>query len=222
MPSRFVEVAVPVKAVVFDVGETILSDATFWGRWADWLGVPRHTLSGLVGSVTALGLNNVEALKLIKPGLDLVEERSKREAAGQGEAITEDDLYPDARPALAALQALGLWVGIAGNQTERAGELLRALGLPVDDLATSGQWGVAKPDASFFERLAQWAPGTPGEIVYVGDHRDNDIVPAKKYGLRTAHVRRGALGYLQANDEKLKAAADWRIDSLLELPRLLR
>lgn len=211
----------PVRAVVFDVGETIMSDTTFWGLWADWIHVPRHTLSGLVGAVTALGMDNVEALKLVKPGFNLAEERAAREAAGRGEQITETDLYPDARPALQALREQGLWVGIAGNQTERAGELLTALALPVDAIATSGQWGVAKPDPEFFTRVAAWAPARPGEIVYVGDHRDNDVVPAKRCGLRTAHIRRGTLGYLQADDPILKDAADWQVDSLLELPDLL-
>ncbi len=207
----------PVRAVVFDVGETIMSDTTFWGLWADWVGVPRHTLSGLVGAVTALGMNNVEALKLVKPGFHLAEERAKREASGHGEQISEADLYSDARPALQALHDRGLWVGIAGNQTERAGDLLAALELPVDAIATSDGWGVAKPDQMFFAKVADWAPAQPSEIVYVGDHRDNDIIPAKQYGLRTAHVRRGTLGYLQANDPVLKEAADWQVDSLLEL-----
>lgn len=203
--------------MVLDVGETIMSDTRFWGSWADWVQVPRHTMSGLVGAVTALGMDNAEALKLVKPGFDLVEERAKREASGHGEQIAETDLYPDARPALESLRKRGLWVGIAGNQTERAGELLTALDLPVDAIATSGGWGVAKPDLKFFAKVAEWVPAVPDEIVYVGDHRDNDIIPAKQYGLRTAHIRRGTLGYLQANDPALKAAADWQIDSLLEL-----
>jgi HAD superfamily hydrolase (TIGR01549 family) len=215
------EVAVPVRAVVFDVGETITSDATFWGLWADWVKVPRHTLSGLVGAVTALGMDNAEALRLVKPSFDLVEEGAKREASGCGEQISESDLYPDTRPAFQALREQGLWVGIAGNQTERAGELLAALGLPADAIATSGAWGVAKPDLKFFAQVATWAPAQPGEIVYVGDHRDNDIIPAKQYGMRTAHIRRGTLGYLHADDPALKAAADWQIDSLLELPSLV-
>ncbi len=55
-------------------------------------------------------------------------------------------MYPDVRPALARLRADGLWVGIAGNQTTRAGGLLRSLELPADMIATSDDWGVAKPD----------------------------------------------------------------------------
>jgi HAD superfamily hydrolase (TIGR01549 family) len=206
---------------VLDVGETITSDTTFWGLWADWVGIPRHTLSALVGAVTALGKDNVEALKLVKPGFDLAEERAEREAAGLGEQLTEADLYPDVRPALQALREQGLWVGIAGNQTERAGELLTELRLPVDAIATSGQWGIAKPDQAFFARVAAWAPAGPGEIVYVGDHRDNDIIAAADFGLRTAHIRRGPHGYLQADEPALKAAANWRVNSLLELPYVL-
>ncbi|TDU05562.1 HAD superfamily hydrolase (TIGR01549 family) [Streptomyces sp. 846.5] len=210
-----------IRSVVFDVGETLMDDSTFWGSWADWLGVPRHTLAALVGAVTAQGHDNVEALRLIRPDFDLVAERRAREKAGKGESISEADLYPDARPALTALRQAGFWVGIAGNQTARAAELLADLDLPVDAIATSGQWGVAKPDPAFFARVADWAPGKPDEIVYVGDHRDNDIIPAKASGLRTIHIRRGPLGYLQANDPVLKANADWQVDSITELTLLL-
>jgi HAD superfamily hydrolase (TIGR01662 family) len=210
-----------VRAVVFDVGETLMDDSAFWGSWADWLGVPRHTLSVLVGVVTAQGRDNADALKLIKPGFDLGAERAAREAAGHGESITEVDLYPDARPALAALREAGLWVGIAGNQTERAGQLLRALELPVDAVATSGEWGVAKPDPRFFERLCTWADYRSDQIVYVGDNRDNDIIAARNAGLHTAHIRRGPWGYQFADDPELRAAATWRIETLVELPALL-
>jgi integrase len=47
------------------------------------------------------------------------------------------------RPALTQLREDGLWVGIAGNQTTRAGRLLRDLRLPADMIATSDDWGAA-------------------------------------------------------------------------------
>jgi hypothetical protein len=40
-----------VMSVVFDVGETILDDSREFGAWADWLGVPRHTFSAVLGAV---------------------------------------------------------------------------------------------------------------------------------------------------------------------------
>ncbi|WP_037305738.1 HAD family hydrolase [Amycolatopsis orientalis] len=210
-----------IRSVVFDVGETLIKDDREWAAWADWLGVPLNTLSGLVGAVTASGRNNVEAFELIRPGFDLAAERQLREQAGVGERIEESDLYPDVRQALEALRAAGYWVGIAGNQTDRVAGLLRRLALPVDAIATSGEWGVAKPDAEFFRKVIEFAPGEPHEILYVGDHRDNDVVPASAAGLRSGLIRRGPWGYLWADDPVVRENADWVIDSLVELPGLL-
>lgn len=210
-----------IRSVVFDVGETLLDDTREWGRWADWLGVPRHTFSAVLGAVTATGRNNAETFGYFRPGFDLATERQRREDAGIGEQIDEEDLYPDVRPALTALRASGVWVGVAGNQTVRAARLLRRLELPVDALATSGEWGVAKPDPAFFSRVIEWAPGVAEEIVYVGDHRDNDMLPAQAAGLRTALIRRGPWGYLWADTPDTRAAATWVVDSLSELTVLL-
>jgi HAD superfamily hydrolase (TIGR01549 family) len=211
-----------ITTVAFDVGETLISDTSVWAGWADWLGIPRHTLSALVGAVVVKGRDNADALRLIRPGLDVVAEQAAREAAGRGEHLEEQDLYPDVRPALAALRAAGLGVVIAGNQTARAGELLRALDLPADVIATSGEWGVAKPAPEFFACLVDAAGAAPEEIVYVGDHPANDVFPAAAAGLRTAHLRRGPWGYYWADTPDVIATADWRVDSLTELVNVLR
>ncbi|XVV02702.1 HAD family hydrolase [Actinosynnema sp. CA-248983] len=211
-----------ISAVVFDVGETLLDDSREWGAWADWIGVSRHTFSTVLGAVTAAGRDNSETFAYFRPGFDVPRERILREQAGKGERIDEDDLYPDARPALARLKELDLWVGIAGNQTVRAAELLRELALPVDRIATSGEWGVAKPSPAFFHRVVAMTPERAAEnVLYVGDHRDNDIVPARAAGLRTALIRRGPWGFLWADDPLVRANADWVIDSLMELPGII-
>ncbi len=95
------------------------------------------------------------------------------------------------------------------------------MNLPVEAIATSGQWGVAKPDRDFFARVIAMAPGEPQEIVYVGDHRDNDVLPAREAGLRSALIRRGPWGYLWADQPEVRADTDWVIDSIRELPGLL-
>ncbi len=210
-----------IRSVVFDIGETLLDDTREWARWAQWLGVPAHTFSALMGAVVCRGGQLVETFALLRPGFDLAYERGLREAAGVGELIEERDLYPDVRASLGALRAAGLWVGVAGNQTARAGALVRELDLPVDAVATSGEWGVSKPDSQFFARVVDWAPGRPEEILYVGDHRDHDIVPASAVGLRAALIRRGPWGHLWADDPLVTGHAEWVIDSLEELPALL-
>ncbi|MCF3178196.1 HAD family hydrolase [Streptomyces sioyaensis] len=209
-----------IEAVVFDVGETLTSDTRYWAAWANWLEVPHHTLSALVGAVVAQGRDNSDALRLLRPGIDVAAEYAAREAAGRGEVLDESDLYPDVRPALAALRATALRVLVAGNQTVRAGELLRHLHLPADAIATSGDWGVAKPAPEFFARVVELAGTAPDRVVYVGDHPANDIAPAKAAGLRTAHLRRGPWGHLWADTPEAEAA-DWHIDGLHELLPLL-
>ena len=77
---------------------------------------------------------------------------------------------------------MGVWVGIAGNQTSRAGEILRKLDLPADMIATSDDWKASKPDVSFFHALLRATPSEPDRIVYVGDRLDNDLKPAKAAG----------------------------------------
>ncbi|MFI7536479.1 HAD family hydrolase [Streptosporangium sp. NPDC049376] len=210
-----------IRVVVFDIGETLVRDDRYWASWADWLGVSRHTLSALVGAVTAMGLDNAEAIRLLRPGVDLHAERRAREEAGRGEFLDESDLYPDVRPGFRALREAGVRVCVAGNQTVRAGNLVRGLGLPADEIAVSEEWGVAKPDPEFFRRVVELGRAAPEETVYVGDHPANDIVPARAAGLRTCLIRRGPWGHLWGNDSTILESVDWRIDNILELPSLL-
>ncbi|SEG53503.1 haloacid dehalogenase superfamily, subfamily IA, variant 3 with third motif having DD or ED/haloacid dehalogenase superfamily, subfamily IA, variant 1 with third motif having Dx(3-4)D or Dx(3-4)E [Actinacidiphila yanglinensis] len=210
-----------IKAVALDIGETLVSDTRFWAGWADWLGVPRHTVSALVGAVVSRGEDHTDAIRLLRPGLDMDAANAAREASGRGDHLDETDLYPDVRPSLAALRQAGVRVVVAGNQTARTAQLLRALDLPADAVATSGEWGPAKPDPAFFAHLLEATRTPAAETLYVGDHPAEDIHPAKEAGLLTAHLRRGPWGHYWADDPLLIAAADFRVDSLTELPALI-
>ncbi|WP_067451421.1 HAD family hydrolase [Actinomadura macra] len=207
-----------IKAVVFDVGECLVNESTEYGTWADWLGVPRHTFSAMFGAIIARGLDYRETFQIFQPGFDLAEQREERVKAGRPESFGEDDLYPDVRPALAKLRDGGLWIGIAGNQTVRAGGILRSLDLPSDLVATSDDWGVSKPDPGFFRAVVEAAPCEAHEILYVGDRLDNDIRPAVVSGLKTALIRRGPWGIIQQDDPEADSLPTMRIDSLSELP----
>ncbi|WP_116215907.1 HAD family hydrolase [Streptomyces olivoreticuli] len=208
-----------IRAVVFDVGECLVDETREYGTWADWLGVPRHTFAAMFGAVIAQGRDYRETFQEFRRGFDLYAEREKRAAAGQPEHFDEKDLYPDVRPALAELRADGLWLAIAGNQTVRAGGILRDLfTADVDLIGTSDDWGASKPDPAFFTRVAEVVPFTAGEILYVGDRIDNDIRPAVAAGMKTALIRRGPWGTIQRNDPEADRLTTMRLDSLLELP----
>lgn len=210
-----------IRAIVFDVGETLVDESREYGAWADWLGVPRHTFSSVFGAVIAEGRDYRETFQHFRPGFNLDAERAKRTVAGQPETFGESDLYPDARPSMEALREMGVWVGVAGNQTSRAGDILRKLDLPADLIATSDDWNASKPDAAFFHALLGAVPWNSDEIVYVGDRLDNDLKPAKLAGMRTAFIRRGPWGYVWDRHADMEAVADWRMTTLADLPEIV-
>lgn len=63
--------------------------------------------------------------------------------------LNNNDAYPDVRPCLTELRERGYFVGIAGNQTVRAGRFIRELNLPADIIATSDDWGASRPSVDF-------------------------------------------------------------------------
>lgn len=211
-----------IETIVFDVGETLTRDDRYWAAWADWLNVQPHTLSALVGAVVIQGRDNADAVRLLRPDIDIAAEYAAREAAGRGENLDESDLYDDVRPALATLRELGVRVIVAANQTQKAAALLRALDLPADLVIMSGEWGVAKPDPAFFARVVEVSGASPQATLYVGDHPANDVFPAKAAGLLTAHIRRGPWGHWWADDPAVRAETDWSINSLMDLVAIVR
>ncbi|MEA2607152.1 MAG: hypothetical protein QOI00_1909 [Chloroflexota bacterium] len=207
-----------LRAIVFDVGETLVDETRVWSAWADWLGIPRLTFLAVCGASIASGnLDHQAPLWLFRPDLDLGEELRKREAAGVGDRITTDDLYPDAVPCLRSLHAAGYRIGVVGNQPARAEGALTALDLPLDFVASSESWGVEKPDPRFFERIAAELDLPAAEIAYVGDRIDNDVRPAAAIGMQAIFVRRGPWAWIQSPvDDPPEAALT--VSNLAELP----
>ena len=169
-----------LKAVVFDVGETLIDETRLWERAADTAGVPRFTLMGVVGGLAARGEHHRRAWALL--GVD-------QPVATWG----SDDFYPDALPCLAALRQRGVRVGAVGNTLTDAEGLLRE---HVDLVGSSARWGVEKPAPAFFDRIVAECGVDADEIAYVGDRVDNDIAPALAAGMVAVHVRRGPWGHL--------------------------
>ncbi|NNH73056.1 HAD family hydrolase [Nocardia uniformis] len=211
------------KAVVFDVGETLIDETRIWSRWADRLGVSRFAMLGVIGGMAATGRPLRDAFELLSPGIDLEAEQIAW-AAAEPESLRvnfdADDLYPDVRRALSELRSRGLTVIIAGNQPPQAKAALERMGLPVDAIYTSAEWELEKPDPEFFLKVKEVAGVKAAEICYVGDRVDNDVMPAHAVGMHPVLIRRGPWGYLHA---ELPQASRYGtvVDSLDALPDLL-
>ena len=210
----------PVRAVFLDVGETLVDETRDWEAWADFLGVPRFTLLGVLGGIAGRGEHHLDVFTRLAPGLDVAAADAERRARGLFDGYGPQDLYPDALPCLRALKAAGFRVGIAGNQPAEVEEFLRELDAPIDVVASSTSWGVEKPSPEFFLRVAMAARVTPAELAYVGDRVDNDVMPAVRAGMIAVHLRRGPWGHLQADWPQASLAAV-QIRTLGDLPPAL-
>jgi HAD superfamily hydrolase (TIGR01662 family) len=196
-----------VRAVFFDVGETLVDEQAYWHELARRSGLAPHVLWAALGITIARGEEHTEIWAHL----------GAERPSDEGLSYHRDELFPDALPCLEELRSRGYLVGIAGNQTAALEEWARAESLPADIVASSAGWGVRKPDPAFFERVVAEAGCSADEVAYVGDRIDNDVLPARAAGLVAVHVRRGPWGHLQRGAEQ----ADIRLDSLAELPGAL-
>ena len=145
-------------------------------------------------------------------GETLVDEARHAATGDPMRPFATEDMHPDALPCIVELRRRGLRVGAAGNMRAVHETFLRE---HVDDVGSSERWGVEKPSAGFFERVRELVACAPGEIAYVGDRVDNDVVPSLAAGMTAVHIRRGAWSH----QEPPPAAI--RIRSLAELPEAL-
>ncbi|MGH8982072.1 MAG: HAD family hydrolase [Acidimicrobiales bacterium] len=199
-----------IRAVVFDVGETLVDETRAWTLEAHRAGITPFTLFAVLGAIIERGEDHRRVWDFF--GL---------EPPQAPIPLQEADFYPDALPCLRSALAAGWKVGLAGNQPEATEEMLHSLGLPIDLVASSARWGVEKPDPAYFRRICDELDIEPARVAYVGDRLDNDVLPAKKLGMVTVFVRRGPWGHLHARRPEA-AAADLRLDDLTSLvPALL-
>ena len=197
-----------LRAVFFDVGETLVDEERLWRKLCADSGLQPHVVWAALGMTIAHGEEHTglwRHLGIERPG-----------TWWEGIAYELEDLYADARPCLEELRALGLTVGIAGNQNEALERWARESGLPADVVTSSASIGARKPDVRFFEAIVTLGGAEPSEVAYVGDRVDNDVLPAQRAGLVAIHVRRGPWGHLQRAPVGVPA-----IDSLAELSRTL-
>jgi HAD superfamily hydrolase (TIGR01549 family) len=202
-----------VDWVILDVGETLIDETRVWAEWADAIGVSPLTFGAALGAVIAAGDAHQTAFDRLGATDWRRHAVAVEEALGGLQAI---DLYPDALPTARALHDRGYRVAIIANQPASRRDQLLAMGFAPDVIAMSEAMGVSKPDDAFFGRaLELLGSPDPGRVAHVGDRVDNDVIPARRYGLRSVWLRRGPWGRLQRDET---GAAELVIERLDELP----
>lgn len=129
-------------------------------------------------------------------------------------------LYEDTKGCLEKLREK-YRIGVIANQNPGTNERLRTFSILqyIDVVAASSDEGFNKPDERLFEIALQKANCRPDQAIMIGDRIDNDIVPAKRLGMKTIWIRQGPGRYwsIRRKDEM----PDYQVNSLSELLRIL-
>jgi putative hydrolase of the HAD superfamily len=107
-------------------------------------------------------------------------------------AAVRFDAYPDAAPALVALQARGLPVVVVSNWDCSLGSVLERCGLApyLAGAVSSAEAGARKPDPAIFAPALELADCGPEESLHVGDTPHEDLEAARAAGIRALLIDR--------------------------------
>jgi len=200
---------VALRAVVFDVGETLVDEERWWRELCARAGLQPQVVWAALGVTIERGEEHDALWGHLGLG---------RPPSWWREIVYSlDDLYPDAWDCLERVRGLAYRVGVVGNQTAALETWVRESALPADVVSSSASLGVRKPDPAFFASVCELVGHAPQEVAYVGDRVDNDVLPAAAAGLIAVHVRRGPWGRLQATPPE----AALGLDDLASLPQAL-
>ena len=132
-----------------------------------------------------------------------------------------ETLYPQTKE---ILEQLGpeYKLGIIANQLPGLEKRLKDFGILdyFDAIFSSADLGLAKPDPAIFRLALQKTNCLPHQAIMIGDRLDNDIVPAKRIGMKTIWIKQGFSRLSQVKN--LEERADWTVKKLIDvLPILL-
>jgi len=211
--SRVPPIPDPLDCVLFDAGDTLLAPApSFQGRF-----VAVAAAAGLPLEEAAVDAAIAEAVRAAEWPSDWTDPATQRSfwvdfyrqvlaALGHrndGLQVAEAlfaafsdpagyRLFDDVRPALEALAARGVKLGVVSNFEPWLEDILALQG--VDHLfaavAISGKLGVAKPDPEIFRAALKEAGAEPEATVHVGDQLVNDVAAARAVGITPVLIDR--------------------------------
>lgn len=131
-----------------------------------------------------------------------------------------ETLYPQTKEILDQL-GQEYKLGIIANQLPGLEERLKDFGILdyFSAIFSSADLGLAKPDPAIFRLALQKTNCLPQQAIMIGDRLDNDIVPARRIGMKTIWIKQG-FGRL-AQVKNLEEGADWTVEKLTDLLPIL-
>lgn len=230
--------AVPIRAVIFDLDDTLIDHTTaIRGAVADlyanrpelltkfpdeasfqraWVAVQdKHYPSYLRGSLTHAEQKILRIRELWQPLANLSEEQCFQ-IYDHFQALYAQkwQLFPDTLPCLENLVPLKLGLITNGYENQRRKLELEELHKKFQIVVISSEVGMAKPDPRIFKMACAALSVQPQEALYVGDLYDLDVQGAQNAGLIPIWLRRRA--------DHIESPGTLTIRSLNELAALIR
>ena len=111
--------------------------------------------------------------------------------------------FPDARPALDGLRALGVRAIAVSNWDCSLGEVLARveLGSSLDGVVNSAEAGARKPDPAIFDPALALAGCPRAEALHVGDTPEEDVEAARAAGIRVLLLDRSGGGDIESRGD---------------------
>ena len=208
-----------MRVLFFDVGYTLVNEDAVWET--------RCREQAETKEAKKLGLSakdiyhEIEIASITrKPQFrTLVDKYNFKEVAPYRTEL--EKLYEEAPSVIKAL-AQKYELGIIANQLDGLKERLEDFGLLNYFKYIISSWDiqVMKPDIRIFEYALDKANCIPQEACMIGDRLDNDILPAKSLGMKTAWIKQG-FGALQ-KPLSTSEEADDTIRNLSDLSKIFQ
>ena len=164
-----------IRAVCFDVGETLFDETRFWSEVARYAGVPEFTVAGTLGGL----IERRESHRSIFGYL----QTESVDPIMIGYRFERADLYPDVVRTLKELSAEHYRIAIAGNQGEGVAEQIEALDLGAELIGVNARnLKTLEVDRDTFARLAPRIPDDVVRVAESGVRGPHDVFEYAKQG----------------------------------------
>jgi putative hydrolase of the HAD superfamily len=217
---------VPVRAVVFDLWDTIVDFVpdeaqTLHRRIADRLGVPFERFQDVWYAEEAMRRRNVgpigpcfaAACELLGVEADL------DELVGWRRELTRRALVPrDAlQETLSELRARGLRIGLISNCTEEVADVWPGTSFArfFDGAVFSATAGLAKPEPEIYRLAAEGLGVEPSDCLFVGDGANDELRGAEDVGMTPVLI------HPDGRDPAWDNLRDWKGLRITSLPQVL-